>query len=305
MEALIAWCEAQPDEIIAFEVLDPDRGCGRYAGSIVTCGNEAYRYRSYRAWNDLAEMLGRRMLTPRLCSDCTVELRLQRLESAAFHHEEADNISEKYGRDSTYYRIEKAEEPAFFAGFRRALQRVDVENRRRILDLGIHRGDEFAQIRSRVGETRFMAQHCVGIDHSATALEDAARRFGSNVQLIRHDINALDTLALGRFDLLISIGTLQSPGIDYKPLLMHLVRHYLTEEGAIILGFPNCRWRDGEMLYGAKAPNYPFAEQSLLYNDVMFAKKYLQQHKFRVTLTGKPYLFLSATRIGQKRPLVK
>ena len=126
----------------------------------------------------------------------------------------------------------------------------------------------------------------------------ARERFGSNVALHVNDINTIDALDLGAFDLIVSIGTLQSPGINMKPFLMHLVQNYLEPGGALILGFPNCRWIDGEMLYGAKAPNYPFSEQSLLYNDVMFCKKYLQQHKFRVTLTGKQYLFLTATKIA-------
>jgi len=112
-----------------------------------------------------------------------------------------------------------------------------------------------------------------------------------------HDINHLEALELGRFDLIVSIGTLQSPGVDFKPLFMALVQEYLAPGGAVILGFPNCRWMGGEMLYGAKAPNYAFSEQSLLYKDVYFCKKYLQQKKFRVTLSGKPYLFLAATPI--------
>jgi hypothetical protein len=128
-------------------------------------------------------------------------------------------------------------------------------------------------------------------------MEAKARFSETNVTLLTHDINHLDTLKLGRFDLLISIGTLQSPGIAYKPFLMSLVQNHLTEDSALILGFPNSRWAGGEVIYGAKAPNYAMSEMSLLFNDVMFAKKYLQQKKYRVTITGKHYLFLTATKI--------
>ncbi|MEA2019584.1 MAG: methyltransferase, partial [Campylobacterota bacterium] len=38
-------------------------------------------------------------------------------------------------------------------------------------------------------------------------------------------------------------------------------------------------------------------EMSNLYKDVNFCKKYLQQKKFRVTITGKDYIFLTATSI--------
>ncbi|MCK4974827.1 MAG: methyltransferase, partial [Sulfurimonas sp.] len=67
---------------------------------------------------------------------------------------------------------------------------------------------------------------------------------------------------------------------------------------AMILGFPNCRWIDGEMVYGAKAPNYSFNEMSLVLKDIHFCKKYLQQKKYRVTITGKDYLFLTARKIA-------
>ena len=139
----------------------------------------------------------------------------------------------------------------------------------------------------------------VGIDHSKSAIDYAKGVFPEeNVTFHAEDINVLDTLELGRFDLLISIGTLQSPSINFKPFFMSLVQNYLEKDSAIILGFPNSRWVGGEIIYGAKAPNYVMSEQSLLYNDVIFCKKYLQQKKFRVTITGKQYVFLTATKIG-------
>lgn len=299
MDLIFQWCASQSDEIITFEVLDPDIGLHHHAGERIECGGEIYRHRSYRAWNDLAELLGRRLLTPHKNSHYTVLLRMQKLDpSASFHHDDVLDRTEKYGTDSGYAAISKLEEPSFYHAYRHALQRVKIEARQRILDLGINTGDEFAMIETLLGDA-FAGVRCVGVDHSASTIAHARMRFGANVRLEVCDINALDTLSLGRFDLLISIGTLQSPGIDYKPLLMHLVQNYLTPDGALILGFPNCRWIDGEMVFGAKAPNYRYSEQSLLYNDVMFCKKYLQQHKFRVTLTGKQYLFVTATRIGR------
>jgi hypothetical protein len=78
---------------------------------------------------------------------------------------------------------------------------------------------------------------------------------------------------------------------------MSIYQNHLENGGAIILGFPNCRWIDGEMIYGAKAPNYSFSELSLVLKDIHFCKKYLQQKKYRVVITGKDYLFLSARKI--------
>ncbi len=79
---------------------------------------------------------------------------------------------------------------------------------------------------------------------------------------------------------------------------MHLVQERLSPDGAILLGWPNARWRDGELLYGARPRHYPFSELSLVIKDLFWIKKYLQQHKFRVVITGREYLFLEATRIG-------
>ena len=118
-----------------------------------------------------------------------------------------------------------------------------------------------------------------------------------NVSFYAHDANDLASLNLGEFDLIISVGTLQSSNLKFNSILASLVQNQLKRTGAMILGFPNCRWIDGEMVYGARVKNYSFSEMGLLYKDVVFAKKYLQQKKFRVTITGKEYIFITATSI--------
>jgi hypothetical protein len=167
------------------------------------------------------------------------------------------------------------------------------------LNLGINRGDEFEVIKNRTDTKKYEDIHFVGIDHSESAIAYAKCIFPEqNVNFYAEDINNLDTLKLGQFDLLISIGTLQSPSINFKPFFMKLVQEYLTKDAAIILGFPNSRWMGGEMIYGARVPNYAMSELGHLFSDVIFCKKYLQQKKFRVTLTGKQYIFLTATKIA-------
>jgi hypothetical protein len=64
----------------------------------------------------------------------------------------------------------------------------------------------------------------------------------------------------------------------------------------VILGFPNCRYVDGEVVSGAKVKNYSESALSLLVKHIYFVKKYLQQHRFKVTLFGSHYLFLSGVR---------
>jgi hypothetical protein len=296
---IFSWLQEQKETLIKFEILNPDLAQNSYTGSVLTCKDTSYRYWSYRALNDLAELLFCKMLTPIISSECCVVISFKKLNTKeSFHLKNRSAKEEKYGVESTFFSINKNEEPSFLSAYLRALQSVKIQNTKQILNLGINRGDEFELIKRVLSDDEFKSKKFVGIDHCATAIEFAKKRFNSlHVSLHVKDINLIDELNLQRSDLIISIGTLQSPSINFKPFFMKLIQEYLSEDGAVILGFPNCRWIDGEMIYGAKAPNYSFSEQSLLYNDVIFCKKYLQQHRFRVTLTGKQYLFLTATKL--------
>ncbi|SFV64254.1 hypothetical protein MNB_SV-3-1514 [hydrothermal vent metagenome] len=281
---------------VSFYILNPDI-CDAYAGKRITIDNKTYLHRGYKSWTDLAELLKCKMLTPKESAYPLINITFVKLKDDSFHSD--DKSSEKYGTDSHFARIQKMEEPAFFYYYNQALKNVKVENRQRILNLGINRGDEFEVIRNTLDTKKYEKLNFVGIDHSESAITHAKRIFPeNNVNFYTHDINNLDELKLGQFDLLISIGTLQSPSINFKPFFMKLVQEYLTKDAAVILGFPNSRWVGGELIYGAKAPNYTMNEMSLVLNDIIFCKKYLQQKKFRVTVTGKSYLFLTATKIG-------
>lgn len=296
---IITWVNQslQDSDTISFELLNPDIGRGNYAGQTITIDGVDYLYRSYKALNDLAQLLFCRMLTPKIISKHTVQITYEKLDlSDSFHHSDAKE--EKYGVKSHFASIHKNEEPAFLSPYLRALRSVKVGEKKRILNLGINTGDEFDLIRTILSSEEYRTIELVGIDHSHSAIAQARERFDEgNATFHVHNINDLTSLDLGRFDLIITIGTLQSPGIEFKPLFMQLVQEYLTPNGALILGFPNCRWMGGEMIYGAKAPNYSYSEMTLLYKDVYYCKKYLQQKKFRVTLTGKDYVFLTGTKI--------
>jgi len=292
------WFTEQASECISFEVLDPDLGEG-YAGEMLDIEEQTYIYRGYKSWTDLAELLMCKMMTPEKSTYPLVKLTLKKLETqSSFHIESQSSKVEKYGVDSHFSQIHKMEEPAFLYYYNQALQNVKLSQRTSVLNLGINTGDEFSVIKNSLDIKTYKKINLVGVDHSKTAIAYAKTSFPEeNVTFFEQDINDLESLNLGRFNLLISIGTLQSPSINFKPFFMSLVQNYLEKDAAIILGFPNCRWIGGEMIYGAKAPNYAMSEMSLLFNDVIFCKKYLQQHKYRVTLTGKQYLFLTATKI--------
>lgn len=283
------------NDTVSFIVVNPDMR-DDYAGTSIILNNIEYIYRSYKSWGDLAELLKCKILTPQEIGESFVKITYRKILINSFHNDKKDN--EKYGINSTFSKIHKMEEPAFLYYYQEALQNVKVANRQHILNLGINRGDEFEVIRNYLDIKEYSNIEFVGVDHSTSAISYAKRLFPeTNVTFFAKDINHLDNLNLEKFNLLISIGTLQSPSIEFKPFFMNLVQNYLKNDAAIILGFPNSRWVGGEMIYGAKAPNYVMSEQSLLFNDVMFCKKYLQQKKYRVTITGKQYVFLTATKI--------
>jgi len=297
---ILSWAHETLKEsnTITFEVLNPDIGRGHYAGETVTIDETNYLYRSYKAWSDLGELLFCRMLTPKAISEHIIQITFEKLDlSDSFHTSEAKE--EKYGTTSRFTVIHKNEEPAFLSAYLRALRSVKVGERKRILNLGINTGDEFELIRQILTREEYQNLSLVGVDFSQSAISVARERFNEgNAIFYVHDINDLAALELGRFDLIITIGTLQSSTLEFKTLFASLVQEYLNKKGAMILGFPNCRWMGGEMVYGAKAPNYPYSEMSILVKDIYYCKKYLQQKKFRVTVTGKDYLFLTATKIG-------
>lgn len=299
---ILSWGEEclKESDTITFEVLNPDIGRGHYAGENITIDDTMYLYRSYKAWSDLGEFLFCRMLTPKAVLEHTVQITFEKLDlSDSFHISDAKE--EKYGTASRFNVIHKNEEPAFLSAYLRALQSVKVGERKRILNLGINTGDEFDLIRHILPREEYHNLSLVGIDFSPSAINVARERFDEgNARFYIHDINDLSSLNLGRFDLIITIGTLQSSTLEFKSLFASLVQEYLNKDGAMILGFPNCRWMGGEMIYGAKAPNYPYSEMSILIKDIYYCKKYLQQKKFRVTVTGSDYLFLTATSLKKE-----
>jgi hypothetical protein len=93
----------------------------------------------------------------------------------------------------------------------------------------------------------------------------------------------------------LSMGTLQSPGVDDRALLRHVVQERLSSTGSVILGVPNCRYLDGETIYGARTKNFRQPELSLVIDDIAFYRRYLQQHRRKVYVTGKHTLLVTAT----------
>ena len=248
--------ELKNNNEISIEVLNPNVKDDIYAGEKLKIENNKFIYRSYKSWSDLAEILFCKMLVIHLYEN-TVILKFQKLNKLdSFHNDLNDEKNEKYGENSTFFRINKNEEPVFVYTYLNALKNVKIEEKRNILNLGINKADEFEVIKKLVDEKILNEMNLVGIDYSKSAIEYSKNRFpDENFTFYNHDINRLNELDLKKADLLISIGTLQSSGLNFKLLFMDLIQNYLEDKGSIILGFPNCRWINGEMIYSAKEAN--------------------------------------------------
>lgn len=284
-------------EILEFEVLNPDLYSSTYNGKEIKLKNKTYIYRELKSWCELADIFFCSFLTPKQISQDTILIRFEKLSINKSFHKIDSKESEKYGVDSIFSEIDKNEEPSFLHYFIQALKNANIDKRINILNLGVNDANEFKIVKETL--QNFQDHNLIGIDYCQSAINKAKERFKNhqNVKFYCHDMNKLNELNLEKFDLIISIGTFQSSNLNFKPLFMNIVQNYLKKEGAVILGFPNCRWIDGTSIFGARVKNYNFPEYSNLFNDVVFCKKYLQQKKYRVTITGKNYIFLTATSI--------
>ncbi|WP_163867585.1 class I SAM-dependent methyltransferase [Myxococcus eversor] len=282
---------------VCIEVPDPDLGRGSYPGERVGPG-QGLVHRPLRSWCDLAEGLGCRLLTPRGVDTTHVSLTFEPLGPEASWHaggtaSEEVSLQERYGVDSAFARVRKLEDAGFLLPWLEALGRVRLPEGARVLDLGVNRGDELAAFAWLEGAPDVTF---VGVDHSASALAEARARFpDARHSFLVADLNALPE-GLGRFHLVVSVGTLQSPGVDDHALLRTLVQEHLEPEATLVLGFPNSRFRDGEVVYGARVRNLREPDLSLLVKDLSFYRRYLHQHGFRTYLGGKYDLLLTAVR---------
>jgi SAM-dependent methyltransferase len=248
---------------------------------------------NYKDLVDMAQIFYCEMLNPIIIDTNNIIVRYKKLNQNSSFHKDIDD-TEKYGINSNFATINKNNHTSFLYYYLQSLKLIELNSRIRILNLGINSGEEFEIIKKY--SNNFKNQELIGIDYCQSAIQKAKENFkDENINFIQADIKDIDKLNLGKFDLVISIGTLQSTNLNFNILFQDIVQKYLKKNGAIILGFPNCRWIDSQMVYGAKMKNYNFPESSLVFKDVIFCKKYLQQKRFKVNIIGKDYIFLIAT----------
>ncbi|HQO10588.1 MAG TPA: hypothetical protein PLK90_10995 [Clostridiales bacterium] len=284
------------NDVIEFEVIDPDIS-NEFSGTKISILGNKYIYRPFKVWVDLAEVLHCKILTPRAAGNNHILIRYTPLNiSKSWHNHSGVSITEKYGAGSDFAKIFKFEEPYFLNDYLRALSEIPVKEGMNILNLGINRGDEFKIIKEVFSEI-YETFTFTGIDHCRSALKIAEGSFPQeNFTFINDDISNVGNLKLKKQDLIISIGTLQSPDIDGHEVFRCLIQNVISRDGSVILGFPNSRYIDCEVVYGAKTKNYSESNLNLLFKDISFYKKYLQQHGYKAITFGKYYVFLVAVK---------
>lgn len=272
---------------VSFCVPNPDLGAGKYSGEHI---NAEFTHHAWRVWFDLAEKLECRFLTPLAHSETHFCLSFEKLNKAK--KQEPKDKTEKYGLTSDFNRINKLEEADFLLNYLEAIKHMTLHAGSNVLSLGVNTGREL-DIFGYLGLDKKLL--FTGIDHSASALHKAKESFpADNYQFIQADINELATLELPKFDLVMALGTLQSPEVDDRAVLRHLVQNHVKPQGHLLFAFPNSQYLDAELSYGARMKNFRQADLSLVVKDSAYYRKYLHQHAFKVFITGKYYLFLTA-----------
>lgn len=271
---------------VSFEVPDPDLGLGLYAGELTPAG----RYRPLGCWVDLADLLGAHLLLPERVGGELVRLTLVQAQVRP--------IPDSYDALSEWQRIQKLEDPTTLHALIEALRRVDPPHGGRVLALGVNSGQELGALALAFPERAF---DIVGLDISASALALAARQF-PHATFTELDAMTLPRPELGQFDLVLSLSLLQSPSIRQDVLLKALVRHHLTPTGGLILGYPNARYRDGYLSYGARLRNFERPDLSLLCADVTEARRGLHKYGYKVFVTGKYEVLVTAIPMQKTTP---
>ncbi|CAM3385555.1 Methyltransferase domain-containing protein [Deinococcus saxicola] len=301
---------------VTLDVPDPDAGLGLYAGEISPTG----RHRPWSAWADLADALGAHLLTPQPSGPGRARFGLRRYAAAP-----APDAG-GYGVGGDWARVDKLEDPVLLLTLVEALRRINPPAGGRVLALGVNSGRELDALalafpRRPIPDQHFLDQHfldqyfsdqhfpdqyfeVVGVDSDASALAAARGRYPA-ATFLELDVAELShpdqrPLELGRFDLILALSLLQSPGVRRDVLLKALCRHHLTEIGGLVLGFPNARYRDGLLSYGARMRNFARPDLSLLCADVTDTRRNLQKRGFQVFVTGKYEILLTALPIERR-----
>lgn len=286
--------DISPQAVFIIKILNPDLSPHSHAGEKINENQvELGIHRPWKVWLEWIESLMMRMGTPQLIDRTVVMIPCFSLNKRkSWHFEESQR--EKYGDETQYSKIDKREDPFWLRDYHEALDYCKLDRGKKIVSLGCGRGDELSVIYDWFPE---IASHMnlSGLDYSETALEKG-RELIPEVDFRNWDL-AKAYEGPKDIDLLISIATLQCSGFEGKSVFRSWFQNGLKAKGCVILGFPCCRYVDGQVISGPKVRNYRNPEWSLVLKDLAYYSRYLNSHKKRVMVTGRNTLFLTAIPI--------
>ena len=286
--------ELKEKGVCHFVATNPDLFGFEHNGAFVETNNgQKLELKSLKAWQDLAEVCCAKLKVPQIEGE-KIKVTLSQLQKDNSWHKVHPSGSEKYGAESDYAKVNKNADPHFVKDYTEALERCKLSKNASILNLGVNRGDEF-EIFEKDPIFKGLDLNLLGIDHSASAIETAKKRYEKSEQInfLCEDIETMELAAENQYDVLVSINTLHGSKFDGKAVFRHAFQKLLTKSSCVVLGFPNCRYVDGEVVYGGKMKNFSRHDFSLLLKDLQYYRKYLQTHKKKVYITGKYTLFLT------------
>jgi hypothetical protein len=280
-------------------VPDPDEGTDGWPGEPRPDGSPRL---DLRAWLDLADAVGARLRTPRPHrprpdaghAPARLRLRFERRSGEAELHADGGRAPGRYAADGDFARVRKMALPGFVLPLLDALAFAAPRPPERVLVAGCHRGDELEALARATPPVP--PERVTGVDRQADALDEARRRH-PRARFLDADLAALPG-ELGRFDLIVAIGVLQSPELDGPALLRSLVRDHATAAGGLVVGLPCSRFVGGEVVWGARTRNHAEIDLSLVVRDLAGHRRYLHQQGYRTRIGGRYDLLLTARREG-------
>jgi hypothetical protein len=281
------------------DVPDPDLLETGFSGSLRVIQGEEVHVHDWQCWVDVASLLECRLQTPERLENGWLRLWFLPLDTNdSWHHLPVSDPTEKYGMGTPFFELDKLEEPHFQTELREGIEGLNLQPGERILILGAHKGDEIRLLEEVVGPELFAALEVVAVDHCFSAVEVGRQRWREQPQVTWHCMDLHDVVGLGEhnYALVIAVGTLQSPEVRDRELLKWLVKEGSQERNALLIGFPNSRYVQGALKYGAEMKNYATSEGSLLLKELSYYKRFLQQQRYRVRVKGKYYQFVMAYR---------
>lgn len=273
-------------------VPDPDDGADGWPGEPRSDGTARL---GLRAWLDLGDAVGARLHAPRPHpgpGPARLRLRFEQLAGEADLHAGGGRPRDRYGAGRDFARLRKMALPGFVLPLLDALAFAAPRASERVLVAGCHRGDELEALAQATPPVP--PERVTGVDRQPDALDEARRRH-PRARFLDADLTALPA-ELGRFDLIVVVGVLQSPELDGPALLRALVRDHATPTGGLVVGLPCSRLVGGEVVWGARTRNFAEIDLSLVVRDLAGHRRYLHQQGYRTRIGGRYDLLLTARR---------